>query len=65
MNDRGQMRDQILRYRVADFGHGPDGLLEVDGVPETNGCDRQVEAAGFALLFFAGPIGDCTSPVEA
>jgi hypothetical protein len=54
----GQVRDHILGHWVADFGHGPDGLLQVDCVPETDGRDRPVEAAGFALLFFAGPISD-------
>jgi hypothetical protein len=43
------------------FGLGAklgDGVVEVDGVPEDDGGDREVEAGGTVALVFEGAVPD-------
>ena len=35
-----------------------DGATEIDGVPEDNGGDGEIEAGGAVALVFEGPVAD-------
>ena len=49
------------------FGLGPklgDGVVEVVGVPEDDGGDREVEAGGTVALVFEGAVPDLAVAME-
>ena len=50
-----------------DFAAGAqlvDGAAEIDGVPEDDGGDGEIEAGGAVALVFEGPIADFAETVE-
>jgi hypothetical protein len=56
--ERGNVGEQLIGR---SFGLGPklgDGVVEVDGVPEDDGGDREVEAGGTVALVFEGAVPD-------
>ena len=56
--ERGNVGEQLIGR---SFGLGAklgDGVVEVDGVPEDDGGDREVEAGGTVALVFEGAVPD-------
>lgn len=42
-----------------------NGFCQIDGVPENNRCDHQIESTGSILLIFVGSITDFSQLVVA
>ena len=62
--ERGNVGEQLIGR---SFGLGAklsDGVLEVDGVPEDDGGDREVEAGGTVALVFEGAVPDLAVSME-
>ena len=58
MSKQGIADDLALRARLID------GAPKIDGIPEDDGCDGEIEARGPVSLIFKGPITDFTEAVE-
>ena len=41
-----------------------DGATEIDGIPEDDGGDREVETGGAVALVFEGVVADLAVPME-
>ena len=50
------MGEQLVRQRFALSTELCNGAAEVDGVPEDDGHDREVEAGGTVALIFEGAV---------
>jgi hypothetical protein len=50
--------EQLVRQRFALGAKLCNGAAEVDGVPEDDGGDREVEAGGTVALIFEGAVPD-------
>ena len=57
--------NHFLGHGIAGVSHGLDGFLQIDRVPQADGCDRQIQTTGLPLLLFAVAIADRTTPVES
>ena len=49
---------------AAVAGQGGDGAVEVDRVPEHDGCGEKVQPAGAVALLLEGTVADFAEPVE-
>ena len=58
------MSDDLIRDRLAGLGQRRDGLLEIDRVPQTDGGNHQIQAAGLPLLFLPVAIGEASATIK-
>src|SRR5215218_7643385 len=61
---RPDVGEDLVGYIVPMAAQGEDGLAKVAAVPEHDGGDEQVQAAGTVQLAFVGAVADLPEPVE-
>ncbi len=58
------MGEDLVGYIVPLMAQGADGLVKVATVPEHDGGDKQVQAAGPVQLALVGVDTNLTEPIE-
>jgi hypothetical protein len=56
--------NDLIRDWLAGFSQRPYGLLEINRVPQTDGANHQIQAAGVTLLFFPIAIGEGSATIK-
>ena len=58
------MREQFVRDDFAARAQLADCAAEIDGVPEDDGGDGEIEAGGTVALVFESPVADFAEAME-
>jgi hypothetical protein len=56
--------DDLIGDWLASVSQRPYGLVEINRVPQTDGANHQVQAAGLTLLFFPVAIGEASATIK-
>ena len=61
---RGDVGEKLIGNGFAARAQLADGAAEIDGVPEDDGGDGEIEAGSAIALIFEGPIADFAETME-